>query len=167
MTAPGGAGGEDHREGGANPPHAGASGPQQPPWELPGAQPPADYPPFGYPPSPHEYQPPPPGYGPAGGYGTTPYVGGYYPAPDYSGGYGPQLGQPGTNRMAIGSLIASFTGLLCCVGGIVGIILGIIALDQIKRTRQDGYGMAVAGIVVGIATLIIALIVGIFAMHSS
>jgi uncharacterized membrane protein len=69
--------------------------------------------------------------------------------------------------MAIASLIASFTGLLCCIGGIVGIVLGIIALDQIKKTRQDGYGMAVAGIVIGIATLIVALIVGIFAMHSS
>ena len=45
-------------------------------------------------------------------------------------------------------------------------MLGIIALDQIKRTRQDGYAIAVAGIVIGVATLIIALIVGIFAVHS-
>ena len=40
------------------------------------------------------------------------------------------------------------------------------ALDQIKRTRQDGYALAVAGIVIGIATLIVALIVMIFAVHS-
>jgi hypothetical protein len=69
--------------------------------------------------------------------------------------------------MAIAALISSFTGLFCCIGGIVAIVLGIIALDQIKRTRQDGYAIAVAGIVIGIATLIVALIVGIFAMHSS
>lgn len=174
MTAPGGAGGEGHRDDGVNPPPSGGPGPQQPawdtPWELPGAPPPAGYPPPGYPSPSFDYQSPPPGYGgPApGGYGPpTPYPGGYYPAPDYPGGYGFQPAQPGMNRMAIGSLIASFTGLFCCIGGIVGIVLGIIALDQIKRTRQDGYAMAVAGIVIGIATLIIALIVGIFAMHSS
>jgi hypothetical protein len=45
-------------------------------------------------------------------------------------------------------------------------VLGTIALDQIKRTRQDGYGLAVAGIVIGIATLVVTLIVMIFAVHS-
>ncbi len=78
--------------------------------------------------------PPPPGYGPPG------YPGGYYPGPDY-GGYPPQPpllgGQPGTNGLAIASLIASFTGLLCGIGSVVAIVLGAIALDQIKRTRQD------------------------------
>ena len=68
--------------------------------------------------------------------------------------------------MAIASLIASFTGLFCCIGGIAAIVLGTIAIDQIKRTRQDGYGLAVAGIVIGIATLIVTLIVMIFAVHS-
>ena len=170
MTAPGGAGDQGPRDDGFNPPPGGGQGPQQPgwdaPWEAPGAPPPAGYPPPGYPPPAFGYQSPPPGYGgPPPGYGPPPpYPGGYYPAADYPAEYGPQ---PGMNRMAIGSLISSFTGLFCCIGGIVAIVLGIIALDQIKRTRQDGYAIAVAGIVIGIATLIIALIVGIFAMHSS
>jgi ABC-type spermidine/putrescine transport system permease subunit I len=56
--------------------------------------------------------------------------------------------------------------LLCCLGGITAIVLGTIALDQIKRSRQGGYGLAVAGIVIGIATLVVTLIVMIFAVHS-
>jgi Domain of unknown function (DUF4190) len=183
MTAPGGASGEDARDGAANPPEFGGWAQTEPPWEVPGASPgpppPISYPPIDYPPPPYEPPgapfgyPPPPGYGyggppPGYGYGPPLYPGGYYPAPDYRGAYGPQAAaQSGTNGMAIASLISSFTGLLCCIGGIVGIVLGIIALDQIKRTRQDGYAIAVAGIVIGIATLIVALIVGIFAMHSS
>ncbi len=154
-----------------------------PAYPLPGY--PADYPPeypAGYP---EQYLPPmpppagyqqPPGYGgppyplpppqfggPPPGYGPPSYPGGYYPAPDYLGSYGPS--QPGMNGLAIGSLVASLTGFLCCVGGIVGIVLGLVALDQIKRTRQDGYALAVAGIVIGIASLIVSLIIGIFALH--
>jgi hypothetical protein len=189
MTAPGSASGEEARDDGANPPEPGAWAHNQPAWELPGgppsAQPPTNYPPppyqppgppFGYPSVPPGYPGPAPEYGgPQPGYGAVPpgygpplYPGGYYPTPDYPGAYGTQPSTlSGTNGMAVASLIASFTGLLCCIGGVVGIVLGIIALDQIKRTRQEGYGLAVAGIVIGIATLIVALIVGIFAMRSS
>lgn len=165
------------------------------PWEPPAAPPPPEavpppYPAPGYAP---DYSsgnapsypppvPPPPGYeqppgyaGPAypppsfGGpptYGPPAYPGGYYPAPDYQGGYGPAPAQPGTNTLAIASLIASFTGLLCCIGSIVGIVLGTIALDQIKRTRQDGFGLAVAGIVIGIAMLLVTFVVVLFAMRT-
>ncbi len=70
------------------------------------------------------------------------------------------------NGLAIGSLIASFAGLLCCIGSIVAIALGTIALDQIKRTRQEGYGLAVTGIVIGIAGLLVYLIVALYALHS-
>ncbi|MFZ1177192.1 MAG: DUF4190 domain-containing protein [Mycobacterium sp.] len=114
------------------------------------------------------YQPGPPQFGgPPAGYGPPPYPGSYYPAPDYQGGYGPQGAmQSGTNGLAIASLISSFAGVFCCIGSIVAIVLGAIALDQIKRSRQDGYGLAVAGIVIGIATLVVTLIVTIFALHS-
>jgi drug/metabolite transporter (DMT)-like permease len=70
------------------------------------------------------------------------------------------------NGMAVGSLIASFTGLLCCIGSIVAIVLGTVAIDQIKRNRQEGYALAVSGIVIGVAGLLVYLIVAIFAMHS-
>jgi hypothetical protein len=56
--------------------------------------------------------------------------------------------------------------VFCCIGAIVAVVLGAIALDQIKRTRQDGYAVAVAGIVIAIATVIVWLIVAIFAAHS-
>lgn len=188
MTAPGGASGEDaadpHLPGGRHPEQQGWAAP----WDSPGAPPPADYPPppypppgyvldyppgtppFGYqqPPGGSSYPPMPPQFGgPPPGFDPPPHPGGYYPAPGYPGDYwSADAARSGTNGMAIAALISSFTGLFCCIGGIVAIVLGTIALDQIKRTRQDGYGMAVAGIVIGIASLLVALIVMIFAVHS-
>lgn len=116
---------------------------------------PPDYPPpggYGYSP------PPPPGYGyqssPPGGYG--------YPSP------WPQYPQPaGTNGFAIASIACSAAGLICLgTGSFLGIIFGIVALNQIKRTGQDGRGLAIAGIVIGsvvtVGFLILVLIGGIF-----
>ena len=123
---------------------------------------------------------PPPGYGqpyPGGrppGYGQ-PYAGGPQPPgygqpyagaqpPGGQGPYGaPQL--PGTNRLAIASLISSFIGWLVGIGAIVGIVLGVIAINQIKRTPQEGYGLAVAGIAVGIAALVVNVIVITYALR--
>jgi hypothetical protein len=48
---------------------------------------------------------------------------------------------------------------------VIGIVLGAVALNQIKRTRQGGYGLAVAGIVVGVASLIISLVLMIYALN--
>jgi hypothetical protein len=70
------------------------------------------------------------------------------------------------NGLAIGSLISSFVGVLCCVGSIVAIVLGAMALDQIRRTRQEGYALAVAGIVIGVTGLLVYLIIALFALHS-
>jgi hypothetical protein len=195
MSSPGGGFGEGGHGDEANPPPAGGRDPEQSDWKPPWDPPAADYPPSAYsPPSyppgyPAEYPPPtppppgygqPPGYGgppyppgppqfggPPAGHGPPPYPGGYYPAPDYPRGYGHQEAmQPGMNGLAIASLISSFVGVFCCIGAIVAIVLGTIALGQIKRTRQDGYALAVAGIVIGIATLIVGLIVAIFAVRS-
>jgi hypothetical protein len=70
----------------------------------------------------------------------------YAPAPVYT----PQ--RP-TNVLAIISLIAS------CVGFTVpGIIMGHIALHQIKRTGEGGHGLALAGVIVGYALLAVAII---------
>ena len=141
---------------------------QQPPWG--GYEPPPieQTPAYGgYPPP----LPPPPGYGgfpPAGGYDApygAPYPppqGGYAPPPEYGApyptGYGYPVAAGGTNSLAIFSLVASVVGLLCGVGSIIGIVLGAIAINQIKKTRQGGYGLAVAGIVVGVASLVISII---------
>jgi hypothetical protein len=122
-------------------------------------------PPAGYGGAPY----PPPQFGTAAaGYGPPSYPGGYYPAPDYLGGWGPsqEASRREMNGLAIASLIASFTGLLCCVGPIVAIALGTIAVDQIKRTRQEGYAVAVAGIVLGVVGLLVYLVVALLALRS-
>lgn len=62
-----------------------------------------------------------------------------------------------TNGLAIASLVSSVVGLLCGIGSLIGIILGVIALNQIKQTGQGGHGLAVAGIVVGAASMVISL----------
>ena len=73
----------------------------------------------------------------------------------------------GTNGLAIGSLVLSLLGLFCGIGSIVGVILGFIARGQIKRTGQGGNGMALAGIVIGIATLVISIGVYVWILSSS
>lgn len=155
--------------------------PAYPGYEAPGAYPPPSYGAPSYPPPGYSPQPgyPPPTPGPYGtpGYpeGTAPYPGqpadGYPPPPPppqygaapYAGGYGYPTPESGTNTLAIWSLVASVIGVLCGIGSIVGIVCGIIALNQIKQTRQGGYGLAIAGIVVGVATLIISMIWAIYA----
>jgi hypothetical protein len=64
----------------------------------------------------------------------------------------------GTNSLAISSLVASVIGLLCGIGSIVGIVLGVVALGQVKRTGQDGHGIAVSGIAVGAVSLVISVV---------
>ncbi|TPG36134.1 DUF4190 domain-containing protein [Mycobacterium hodleri] len=93
------------------------------------------YPQMGYPPP----GMPAPGYPPqyAGGYG--------YPYDPYAQGR-----PPGTNGKAIGALVTSLAGLVFCgLPSVVGLILGIIAMRETKRTGQEGHGMALAGVIVG------------------
>ncbi|MFI6678492.1 DUF4190 domain-containing protein [Kribbella sp. NPDC050470] len=51
--------------------------------------------------------------------------------------------------MAIASLATSLGGLCIPIAGPVGLVLGIIALSQLKKRPQDGKGMAIAGLVIG------------------
>lgn len=75
--------------------------------------------------------------------------------------YGQPAG-PRTNTLAIISLVASLIGIPTGIGFIAGIICGHIALSQIKKTGEQGRGMAVAGLIigyVGVALYIIGLII--------
>ncbi|BAJ31410.1 MULTISPECIES: DUF4190 domain-containing protein [Kitasatospora] len=56
-----------------------------------------------------------------------------------------------SNGVAIAALVVSFL----CFFGIIGIVLGIVALVQIKRTGQRGRGMAIAAISVGTVWLLL------------
>ncbi|MFJ2029479.1 DUF4190 domain-containing protein [Streptosporangium sp. NPDC087985] len=105
----------------------------------------------------------PGGYGPpqGGGYGSS---GGYGPPP--GGGYDPYGHgvQPprGNNGMAIAALIMGIAGLFVCgITSIVGIVLGHVSLGQIRRTGEEGRGLAIAGLVLsyfGVACWLAALL---------
>ena len=91
--------------------------------------------------------PPPPGN----------YPPGYYPPPL------PYPPARSTNGMAIAALVSAL------VFAPAGIVFGHIALSQIKRTGEDGRGMALAGLILGyvltlvsIVTVVIFIMVGMF-----
>ena len=60
--------------------------------------------------------------------------------------------QAKTNTLAIVALISVFFISL------LGIILGHIALNQIKTTGEGGRGLAIAGLVIGYASIAISII---------
>jgi hypothetical protein len=84
--------------------------------------------------------PPPPPAPPA----PAPYP---YPYPQPYPAYQPG---PTTNGLAVASLVASFFWVLW-FGSFLAIVFGHIALSQIKQSggRQTGYGVAMAGLVLG------------------
>lgn len=157
-----------------DPPFGNPSG-EQYPWRDHLPAPIDPHAPINYP----EYPPPQPLYG-----YPSPYQNGSvgYGPPGYPGGYDPyRFSAPETNGLAIGSLVTSIAGvvlgvplaLVCYLGlliPIAGIVLGAMALDQIKRTHQQGRGLAIAGIAVGATTevLLVALMVAVMTFaHNS
>lgn len=129
--------------------------PQYPPNQYPGPE-------YANPGYPGTQQPGPqyPNHYPGANYpGTQPYPGGGYPV--YGTPYPVYPQNAGTNGLATGSLIASCIGVVSCgLGSIVGVVLGIVALRQIRETGQPGRGLAIAGVAIG--ALMIVLIVGYF-----
>ncbi|MCM6778540.1 DUF4190 domain-containing protein [Nocardia sp. CDC159] len=102
---------------------------------------------------------------PGAPYGQPGY-GGYPPAPGYQP-YGYPQAQ-GTNGMAIGALIAALVGFFTCgVGFVVGLILGPIALNQIKQTGQEGRGLALAGIWISGIALVLSVLWFVFVIAFS
>jgi hypothetical protein len=77
----------------------------------------------------------------------------------------------GTNGLAIASLAC---GLVQCVFGpvtaIPAIMFGHVALHQIKRTGAQGAGLALMGLILGWATVILIVVVGLvmsLGMHAT
>ncbi|UCD20634.1 MAG: DUF4190 domain-containing protein [archaeon] len=58
----------------------------------------------------------------------------------------------GTNTMAILGLIFAF------VFSILGLIFSIIALNQIKKSGEKGHGLAIAGLIISIAGMVLVAI---------
>ena len=67
----------------------------------------------------------------------------------------------GSKGLSVAALIFGILGILCCCVGfpvaIIGLILAILALAK----RKAGKGLAVAGLITSLITLIISAIVGI------
>jgi hypothetical protein len=106
---------------------------------------------------------------PGGQYGAySPYGGGQYAAGPY--GYGmPNYGTPpGTNGMAIASLVLGICGFFC-VTPFVGLGLGIAALSRTSKTGQAGRGLAIAGIILSslwIALFVLLTVIGNVDIHA-
>ncbi|WP_159026498.1 DUF4190 domain-containing protein [Streptomyces vietnamensis] len=59
-----------------------------------------------------------------------------------------------TNGLAIGSLVS---GIVCCLPPL-GLVLGLVALPQIKKKDQNGKGLAIAGIVLSALSSLLLVI---------
>jgi Domain of unknown function (DUF4190) len=72
----------------------------------------------------------------------------------------------GTNGMAVASMVLGIVGLvLCClwIPEVLAIIFGGVALSQINNNpAQSGRGMAIAGLIMGIASFVIIVLIMIF-----
>jgi len=79
------------------------------------------------------------------------------------GGPGRRAGAPGkTNGFAVASLILGLLDITV-IGAIAGIVLGVLALRQIRRTGERGQGLAIAGL--GFSALWLALLGAYFVLH--
>ncbi|MEV8272866.1 DUF4190 domain-containing protein [Microbacterium sp. NPDC077184] len=99
---------------------------------------------------------PPPAYGPPAGAAPSYPAPSGYAAPAYPQGASSPQGYgypsaPKTNTLAIVSLVSSLAALVVLpfIGSLVGVITGHMSLSQIKRTGENGRGLALAGTIVG------------------
>lgn len=108
-----------------------------------------------------------PGYGQPPGYGGSPYNG----APPYGTPYGVgpygSYGTPPSSQtepLAVASIATSLGGLILLGGlpGVVGLVLGIVALRRIRVNGKQGRGLAITGIVAGSLGIAYLLIIGLF-----
>ncbi|WP_031070968.1 DUF4190 domain-containing protein, partial [Streptomyces sp. NRRL WC-3742] len=123
-------------------------------------------------------QPPPPPL-PSGGWASVPpsAQSGLQPGmPGTPSPYGQPYGQPfghpypapapavrATNGLAVASLVTGLTLI-----SPVALVLGIVALFQLKSSRERGRGLAVTGVVLGaIGTLLLALAMGVTNVSSA
>jgi peptidyl-prolyl cis-trans isomerase B (cyclophilin B) len=83
---------------------------------------------------------------------TPPPYGAYPPQGEYAGYYGYPQPQP-TNSLAIVSLVCAF------LFAPLGIVFGHISLSQIKRTGEEGRGLAVAGLVISYLITVLTIVV--------
>lgn len=124
-------------------------------------------------------------YGQQGQYGQPgPYGQQAQPGPGQFGqqpGWQPPYGQPGpyvqgsagwpqmagrrTNSLAIAALCCAVGQLIAGpFAGIAAIVLGAMSLSQIRQSGEDGRGMAITGLVLGIVGTVLAVFLLIFVL---
>ncbi len=73
-----------------------------------------------------------------------------------------EINEQGTNKKAIVGFVCSIVGVVLCCGfpvGIVGLVFSIMALNEMKQTGlEDGKGLAIAGIILAVLSLIIIIL---------
>jgi hypothetical protein len=68
--------------------------------------------------------------------------------------------EPKVNRLAVASFVLSLAFPLWPLSSIAGVVLGIMSMKQVRqRPLERGFGLAVAGLVIGLAVLIALAIV--------
>src|ERR1700712_102843 len=88
-------------------------------------------------------------------YAGQPYPGQPYPGQPYPGPYPypPPAGPRPTNAMAIASIVCAF------ILAPLGVIFGHISLSQIKKTGEEGRGLAIAGLVISYMITVLTIVV--------
>ncbi|GAB2456260.1 DUF4190 domain-containing protein [Xylanimonas ulmi] len=79
-----------------------------------------------------------------------------YPQPAYGYAAG-----PGTDGLAVSSLVCGVLGLTVVpfVASIVALVLGLMSLSRLKTSGQNGRGLAIGGVVLGVIGLFFLLVV--------
>ena len=77
-------------------------------------------------------------------------------APQYN-----QAAQPKRNGMALAGFILSLVNVFCCLGGLnlFALIFSIIGLVKAKDYNGDRKGLALAGLIITILTMVISVVV--------
>ncbi len=92
----------------------------------------------------------------------TPPQGSYPPPPQPYSGYTPPQQAP-KNGLGIAALVVAIIALISVVGGvvlgIVAVILGFLGWQRARRGEATNGGVAIAGIVLGILSIIEAIVV--------
>jgi hypothetical protein len=77
----------------------------------------------------------------------------------------PQAAGRRTNSLAIAALCCAIGQVIAGpFAGIAAIVLGVISLKQIRLSGEDGHGMAVAGLLLGIVGTVLVVLFLIFAV---
>jgi len=140
--------------GGTPYPYSYPPGPEQAGAYQPGAYQPGAYQPGAYQPGAY-----PPGASPSGA-----YQGGYPPPPMPYGDYYQSAPAAPKNGLGIAALVVAIIALLGSfsiiggiLGGIVAVILGVIGRGRAKRGEANNGGVALAGVILGVISIIVSL----------